>query len=450
MLDERVRRVLTGLLWIYFGVMILTVGPGLLLGWAPPGEAPDQLIDWLAYRDAAQAVAHGASPYRTPEQNTPVWTGFHVRERELQVAAAQGRGRAMFKQQGLRPLGAPPYLYPPTLALLLAASGMRRPLWGSLVLLGVIGFVVGWLRSTRASALWLVPVLGSVDLFCSVVSGNIEVVLLALTLLAAWMLWYDRPLLAALPLAFVIAVKPFYALCFVALALLMRLSSPQRRQQTIGTLTIASGSALLLLVLDAVRWGPALWAAYRSFLRDGVAQLWLVLPLDLQTPLSLWNRTPTQAFVNAGLAPTLAVVVAPLVAGGCLMLTLWWSRRHRLGFPLAFALALVILYLGRPVGWGLLYLDLVVPVAVWPWLQRRERGWLLVVLVLFSGSHLVAYGRTLQGQSLAMMTLQSERWPLESWLVLPAAWLLLLLAVRRTTPRTGHTDSAVVLPGGGQ
>jgi len=61
----------------------------------------------------------------------------------------------------------------------------------------------------------------------------------------------------------------------------------------------------------------------------------------------------------------------------------WLVRGHRLSFAPAFALAFALLYLGRPVGWTLVYLDLVVCVAAWPTLPRAGRALLLVaVLVL--------------------------------------------------------------------
>jgi len=432
LVEDRAQRAGAGLLWIYFGLIMALVGGRLMCGWTLPGEPPVQLIDWLAYRDAAHAVAQGTSPYGTPAQNAHAWTGFHARERELGTAAAQGRGKAMLKEQNFRLLSAPPYLYPPTLALLFQLVGMTRPVWAALVLLSVAAFTVGWLRLTHAPTAWLLVVLGSVDLLSSVMSGNVEVVLLALALVTAWALWHDHPLLAALPLALVLAVKPFYVLLFGSLAVLLLLCPPTTQRRALRTLLLAGGSAALLVALDAAHWGPGLWAAYRSFLHDGATQLWLVLPRAQQTPLSMWNRTPTQGLVNAGVAPSVALVLGPLLAGGCLARTLWRVRDHHLGLPLTFALALVIVYLGRPVGWGLLYLDLVVPVAVWPWQSRRERNWLLLALLVFSGSHLVAYTLTLQGQGLGMLTLQSARWPVETWLVLPAAWWLLLRAVART------------------
>ncbi len=87
--------------------------------------------------------------------------------------------------------------------------------------------------------------------------------------------------------------------------------------------------------------------------------------------------------------------------------------------------------LGRPVGWTLVYLDLVVCVAAWPALTRAGRALLLVGVVALLLSHWAALALTGLGEGLPLLTLQPADRPWETWLVLPAAWALVLWAARR-------------------
>ncbi len=150
---------------------------------------------------------------------------------------------------------------------------------------------------------------------------------------------------------------------------------------------------------------------------------WFVLPVAQQTPMSAWNRTPFQA----------------LIAWGRLAASAWLVRGRRLSFARAFAVALVLFYLGRPVGWTLVDLDVVVCVAVWPALSRAGRAVLLVGVVALLLSHWVALVLMGLGNGLPLLTLQPADRPWETWLVLPAAWALVLWAARRLTGRDPAT-----------
>jgi hypothetical protein len=103
---------------------------------------------------------------------------------------------------------------------------------------------------------------------------------------------------------------------------------------------------------------------------------------------------------------------------------------------LAFALALTLLYWGRPAGYGFNYLELVVALALWPHLQRWPRLALVVVVAGIMASRWWAFAQTLRGRNLSLLTLQTAEWPWETWLVLPLFWLLLLWAMMRSpSPR---------------
>jgi len=104
-----------------------------------------------------------------------------------------------------------------------------------------------------------------------------------------------------------------------------------------------------------------------------------------------------------------------------------------LPFARAGALAFALLYLGRPVGWTLVDLDLVVCVAAWPALPRVGRALLLVGVLALLASHWAALVLTGLGAGLPLLTLQPADRPWETWLVLPVAWALVLWAARQLT-----------------
>jgi hypothetical protein len=83
--------------------------------------------------------------------------------------------------------------------------------------------------------------------------------------------------------------------------------------------------------------------------------------------------------------------------------SLWLARRASLNFPLAFGLALTLLYWGRPAGYGFNYLELVVAIVVWPSLVRWQRLAVLVVLVGIMGSRWWAFAETLRGENLSAL-----------------------------------------------
>ncbi len=156
--------------------------------------------------------------------------------------------------------------------------------------------------------------------------------------------------------------------------------------------------------------------------------------------MSIWNRTALQGLVNAGLAAHTAQYVALGLWLMLLVITVRAVRNRRLDFPLIFALAFVLLYWGRPVGWGLIYLDIVVVVTVWPAIRTKWPGRLLLgAAVALAVSHWLALMLTLSGRWLRLFTLQSAEFPWETWLVIPACWLLLVLVIPRLSGPAANT-----------
>ncbi len=233
--------------------------------------------------------------------------------------------------------------------------------------------------------------------------------------------------------------KPFYALFFVAFGVVLLLAGGEPRRATLRTLGVVTGLVLLLLVGEVIRWGPALRGDAVRYLAHTLDAQWVVLPVTQQTPMSAWNRTPLQALIAFGLPATPAQLVAGLMWLVALAASAWLVRGRRLSFAQAFALAFVLLYLGRPVGWTLVYLDLVVCVAAWPTLPRAGRVALLVGVLALLASHWAALVLTGLGAGLPLLTLQPADRPWETWLVLPVAWVLVLWAARQLTSQDPAT-----------
>jgi len=178
--------------------------------------------------------------------------------------------------------------------------------------------------------------------------------------------------------AFVVLAKPFYVLFFVAFGLVLLLAGSEPRRATLRTMSAVAGLVLVLLAGEVIRWGPTLRGDAVRYLAHTLDAQWFVLPVAQQTPMSAWNRTPLQALIALGLPAAPVQLVAGLVWLAALGASAWLVRGRRLSFApafaSAFALAFALLYLGRPVGWTLVYLDLVVCVAAWPALPRAGRA----------------------------------------------------------------------------
>jgi hypothetical protein len=182
------------------------------------------------------------------------------------------------------------------------------------------------------------------------------------------------------------------------------------------------------MALEIWSWGAFLRQETGRYLQQVLEHHWFVLPVEQQTPLSIWNRTAMQGLVNAGLAADTAQWLSVGLGLAALGLTLWHAWNRPLSFARCFALALVLLYWTRPVGWGLVYLEIVVVVTLWPSLRIGwPRGLLLSGALVLLASHWLALVLTIQGYWLRLLTLQSAEFPWETWLLLPVCWLMLLL-----------------------
>jgi len=415
-----------------FLVWAVLVGAGLLAATVRGGIEP---VDYQTYHRAAAALARGASPYQTPAQSRTLWRSYH----RLDAAVRAGQTLRSAGGDVIRRTQPGPYLYLPTLALFVWQFHLTAAPWEILDLACVVAFPLLWLRWARASWWWLLLVAGSWDVWATYSGGNVEALLLVGALVVARLLWPPRPLgpaavpLAAVLAAFVVLAKPFYVLFFVTFGVVLLLAGGAPRRVTLRTLSAAAGLVLVLFAGEVIRWGPALRGDAARYLAHTLDAQWFVLPVTQQTPMSAWNRTPLQALIALGLPAAPAQLVAGLVWLTALAASAWLVRGRRLSFASAFALAFALLYLGRPVGWTLVYLDLVVCVAAWPALPRVGRALLLVGVLALLASHWAALALTGLGVGLPLLTLQPADRPWETWLVLPVAWALTVWAARQLT-----------------
>jgi hypothetical protein len=444
MAANRPARLFRLLPWLFFVLWLLALA-AFFLRLDQRGLSP---IDFLSYQRAAATLARGESPYLRSTQSLAVWRYFHQVESELLAAHARGEAQAKLREISARPQQPGPYQYPPSLALLVAQLPISPVAFAAVTLLSILGFAWLWLESTQAAGTWLLLLPISWDLLASTTGGNAEVSLLFIALLAGWTLWHSRVLIAAPLIAVVLLVKPFYALFFVALLAFRYLGPSGATKPTPRSLLAALALLVAAVALEAYRWGSPLRAEALHFALNAWDSLWFVLPVTEQTPMSAWNRTPLQALVNAGVpvgtGQVLALGLWLLLFG----LTLWRLRGRTLAFPLAFALALTLLYWGRPVGWGFIYLEFVVAVVVWPGLVRWQKTLFMTVALVLLATRWVALGLAVQGAGMPLLTLQTPHLPWETWLVLPAAWLLLLRATARPgappAPATGDNSVRLV------
>ncbi len=385
-------------------------------------------VDYRTYAAAAERAEAEGSPYVGADAARARWLEIHRAT------------TAIFRLDpgGELPDGSisGPYLYPPTLALVLG-PGRTAALVFVLVQAAVAAATcLAWLRLSGAGlGWWLVPAALSVDILAVFAGGNVEVLLIGGSLLASWLLWTGRGPWAAPVVAAVLLVKPQYGLLFVAFACLAMAAGGRRWRPFL----VAGAGAAALIALEFLRWPAAARADFLAYAASPSSLQYFALPPDQQWPMSLWNRASLQLFLGAGLpygaAQALSLgIFAVLLAVSCRRL-----RRARAGFapvfaPL-FALAYVLFLLTRPITWALPFLGLFAVAAVWPGLAPAGRRAVAAMALLLGATHWAAYMLFLGGAAPGLLTLQSEALPWETLLVLPATWALLTFRAMPAIPQ---------------
>jgi hypothetical protein len=259
----------------------------------------------LTYQIAAEKVARGESPYASAADDLATWRVYHRLEEQLRDPDAP------------EPLVRPgPYLYPPTLALLIAHTGIGPVAFAVMLVSSVVAFARMWLKASALPGVWLLLVVLSWDICAAVSGGNAELVLLAAIMAAARLLWSPQPLLATPFIAFALLVKPFYALFFATFLMMLSIAHRSPGAPRPGQLAAAGVVTLLLVGVEVFRWEGDLRAEALELMGDAIDHQWFVLPVGDQTPMSIWNRTPMQGLVNAGVSPSVAFAASLVLRQG--------------------------------------------------------------------------------------------------------------------------------------
>jgi hypothetical protein len=373
-------------------------------------------VDYSAYHFAAQRAESGEPLYVGEDEARTMWEMMHAIGEHPQALAAVQRG---------------PYLYPPSLALWFNRLNVNPVVFTFVLLLSIAGFGVLWLNETGRSGWWLLFVLGSWEVLASFLGGNVELLLLFLAVSSAWFFWRGHPAGAGLCALPVLLVKPFYLLFFVAFAVFTWAGKPLDRKEGLKGVGLATVAMACLFFGELLYGGAAFRAYLGEYFSAAGRMLWFDLPIAEQTPMSIWNRTLPQGLVLLGAPFSVAVWLAFGVWLVLTAVTAITIRGTRLPFPLAAALSLVLLYWTRPVGWGFVYLEIVVVLAMWPHVRRGWRGALFAAALLLAASHWAALVLTARGRGIYLFTLQQPQFPWETWLVLPLCWFLLVRVTRR-------------------
>jgi len=306
----------------------------------------------------------------------------------------------------------------------------------TLLTIALIGFSWLWLREGRNHAIWLLLIVVSAEVTITIAGGNAEMLLMLCALGSAWLIWQGKSWWAIPLIAFAALIKPFYVFFFASFGLILLANNQLDRRKTLVSLVIAATGSLILIGIDVAFWGDFLRSEALIYVQNSLDYTWFNLPLESQSPLNIWNRSAMQGFINAGLDASLAQQLSIVTWMMLLGVTLWCSYSVKLSFRLCFALALVLFYWVRPVGWGFVFLEVVILLAVWAYLKRWERIGLTLVMVVLALSRWVVLGQTGQGQSLNLFTLHSAEFPWEIWLLLPGCWLILIFSTWRAKQPT--------------
>jgi len=119
---------------------------------ADQGHEP---IDFLAYHVAANALQQGKSPYPSPEASRQIWQSFHLQETALLQASSTTARQQVLRAIAARPQQPGPYLYPPTLALLIAQLHINAWSFAGVSLLAILDFAWLWLYTAGLHPSWL-------------------------------------------------------------------------------------------------------------------------------------------------------------------------------------------------------------------------------------------------------------------------------------------------------
>ncbi|MEM8858772.1 MAG: glycosyltransferase 87 family protein [Chloroflexota bacterium] len=407
--------------WVIFAVWGLLIFVGLI-DTVSNGQVP---VDYRSYQRAADLIDEGLSPYSSLDESRANWLELH------EYVVRQYSDREAFNPLLEPPAG--PYVYPPTLALFIQQTNTNAIAFGFVLLASVFGFAWLWIRENQPRKnWWILFVILSFDTAGFIISSNIELILVFLALFAGWLIWHNRPVWAGLLIAITFLIKPFFGLFFAAFCLIMIAISLDEWRARLQTSATAAVTSFVFIFLDIARWPVMLRQEALTYFQNGLAHQWFVLPVEQQIPMSLWNRSLLQVFVNFGVEATAAQTIGLVVWVLILGCTIWSIWALKLNFYQAFALAYIVFLIGRPVNWTLPYVEFVVVLAVWPQLKETwQKRAVLGAGIFMTLSHWIASSLAASGISPALVTLQTINFPWEILILLPLFLCLIIWSVRQ-------------------
>ena len=393
-------------------------------------------VDYRTYASAVELLRKTGSPYVGPDTVQETWRSMHQ-------SALAAFGPEVETRDNAEVVSGP-YLYPPSLALALHQSDISAAQYLAMLTVGTIALCVGWLRfSADQSLLWLIAMASSIDLIAIFLGGNIEILLIALSLFACRLIWRHNTLWAAPLITAVICVKPQFVLLFLAFGCLLAFTGTSVRP-VLRKGVVAASIVPFLIVLEAQRWPEPALADFFIYAADPSAMQYFALSPEAQWPMSIWNRAPLQVFLNLGLTFQMAQALSICVYLFLLATSVILLRGRNVSFSVAFSLAYILLLVGRPITWSMPMLAIFALTAVWPLLPRSRRFALATVALIIGATHWVAFALFIAAISPGLLTMQLPNFPWETLVVLPGAWVVVVLGARRRLAVKG--DSTRELP----
>lgn len=384
------------------------------------GELP---VDYRTYERAAELLRATGSPYPDPSSAQETWRSMH----QSALAVFRPNEAAIGNAQVV----SGPYLYPPSLALALVQSGISAAQYLTILTAATIALCIGWLRlSADRSLFWLLPMAGSIDLIAIFLGGNIEILLIALSLVACAMIWRDRVVWASPLIAAVILVKPQFILLFLAFGCFWAFTRASMRSVIPRGLTMVA-LVTVLIILEVQRWPEAARADFFDYAVDPAAMQYFGLSSEVQWPMDIWNRAPLQVFLNLGLTFEVAQAMSISICLLLLAASVLLLRHVKVSFSTAFALAYILLLIGRPITWSMPMLAIFTLTAAWPALSRSRQLTLAATAIAIGASHWIAFVSFAAGIWPGLLSVQTPSFPWETLAVLPGAWAVVVLTARR-------------------
>lgn len=403
----------------FFAFWWVAVAIGLKVTTIDAGKLP---VDYRTYSVAADLMRTSGSPYPGIDAAQDAWRSMH----DSLMAAFRPDEAATDEVEVV----SGPYLYPPSLALVIGQGEIAAVPYLVLLTFATVGICVGWLwLSGQPSILWLLGMAGSADLSALFLLGNVEILLMTLSLVACLLIWRRRHLWASPLIAIVILVKPQFTLLFLAFGCIWLFNNSAARAKVIDAIFMIA-LVILLVVLEVSRWPVTALLDFLNYARNPSSLQYFALTPEQQWPIDTWNRSPLQVLLTMGLPFQAAQVIVAFIYVVILGLSVVLLRHERASFAVLFSVSYIVFLVGRPITWTMPWLAIFTLTSVWPVVTASGRKLLTVSAILIGASHWVAFALFASGIWPGLLTLQFPAFPWETLIVLPAAWIVIVTCAR--------------------